>query len=322
MRNLYLRDKTAADIDKVVGKILRDLGTPKPPVRMEEVFDLLRLDRQYYSLKNDGVLRETVHRMKVAGRQIFERPLLLLDAVCKLSLKALYLPDRKRILIDDELPTPKQRWSEAHEVTHSVIPWHGGLTHGDTKQTLSPGCHEQIEAEANYGAGRLLFMQADLTERLDPQQFTMDDVKRVAGEFGNSITSTLWRTVEQAAVPAVCMISGHPLLPAEGFDPLQPCECLIRSRAFEAEYGHLDERALFKSVAGYCRRARRGPLGADEVVLTDSAGRSHVFRFETFHNGYQALTFGVYKRPKPVLVAPHARLFDVPSAAPRGVSPT
>ena len=41
---------------------------------------------------------------------------------------------------------------------HSIIPWHDGMMLGDNTQTLLPLCHEQMEAEANYVAGRLLFM--------------------------------------------------------------------------------------------------------------------------------------------------------------------
>ena len=35
---------------------------------------------------------------------------------------------------------------------------------GDTEVTLSPTCHEQIEAQANFGAGRLLFFQDQLRD--------------------------------------------------------------------------------------------------------------------------------------------------------------
>ena len=307
MRNVYLREKTAADIDKQVAKILRDLGNPAPPVRMEEVLDRLRLDKRYYSTTKDGYLRDTVHQLKVAGRQVIERPSLLLDAVRKLSLKALYLPDRKRILIDETLPSTKQRWSEAHEVSHSVIPWHERLMHGDVKQTLSPGCHVQVEAEANYGAGRLLFLQDEFAGRLDPGRLTMSEVKALAKVYGNSITSTLWRAVEQLGVPAVGLISGHPNRPAADFDPSQPCEYLIRSRRFETEFAQLDESMLYAQVAGYCCYATRGPLGEDELSLTDTAGSRHIFRFETFHNNYQALTLGVYKCPRPQTAAIAAR---------------
>lgn len=88
----------------------------------------------------------------------------ILNIVRKRSLKALYLPDRKRILIDSSEPKLKRRWNESHEIIHDGVPWHQEAMFGDTEITLSPSCHEQIEAEANFGAGRLLFFQNHLRE--------------------------------------------------------------------------------------------------------------------------------------------------------------
>lgn len=155
---MFLGDRTAQDIDSTVAKILRDVGNPEPPLLLEDVRHILKLDRRWYSSTDDSVLRETTHRLVLAGKQILERPSLLIDAVKKFSLKALWLPDRKQILLDSELPSAKQRWGEAHEIGHSVIPWHESMTHGDQKQTLSYSCHQKLEAEANYAAGRLRFL--------------------------------------------------------------------------------------------------------------------------------------------------------------------
>ena len=153
MQISFLTERTERDIDRRVSKILKDLGDPDPPLRLEVVRELLRLDLAYYSSSDQGVLSETVHRLSVAGKQVFQRPGLLWEAVKKLDLKALWLPDRKRILIDKELPSKKQRWGEAHEIGHSILPWHEAAIHGDMKQTLSPTCEHQIEAEANFTAG-------------------------------------------------------------------------------------------------------------------------------------------------------------------------
>src|SRR6266704_5158962 len=103
---------------------------------------------------------EPVTPTRIAGVQILQRPMLLLDAVRKFDLRALYLPDRKRILLDQSQPDAKQRWNEAHEIGHSLLPWHADLMLGDHEQSLTPGCHAQVEAEANYTAGQLLFLQA------------------------------------------------------------------------------------------------------------------------------------------------------------------
>jgi Zn-dependent peptidase ImmA (M78 family) len=199
---MYLRPKAEAEIDALVKKIIRDIGNPEPPLRMEDVLDRLQLDRGYYSTTDDGFLRDSVHKLKVAGQQVLKRPTLLLDAIKKMSLKALFIPDRKRILIDKTLPSAKIRWAEGHEVVHCVIPWHDTLMHGDTKQTLTPGCAIQIEAEANYGAGRLLFLRDTFRSHLNSGATGMEDIKALATRFGNSITSTMWRAIESVDYPA------------------------------------------------------------------------------------------------------------------------
>src|SRR3984885_5366085 len=115
MRNTFLDVRTARDIDAVVTKILRGLGNPQPPLILDDVRALQKLDRQYYSSVDDGPLREFVSRAYIGAKQVFLRPTLILDVVRKRSLKALYLPDRRRVLIDSSQPQLKWRWSETHE---------------------------------------------------------------------------------------------------------------------------------------------------------------------------------------------------------------
>ncbi len=74
------------------------------------------------------------------------RPALLLEAILKSELKALYVPDRKIILLDEAVPDIKQRWSESHEIVHSILDWHGSVMLGDDRITPIPACHEQIGA--------------------------------------------------------------------------------------------------------------------------------------------------------------------------------
>ena len=108
-KNLILSPKTAADIDRRVDRVLQGLGNPEPPLRLELVRELLKLDVGFYTADNPGMAREVVSRIRVATIQVFQRPTLLLDAIKKMSLKALYLPDRKRILLDGSLPALKHR---------------------------------------------------------------------------------------------------------------------------------------------------------------------------------------------------------------------
>lgn len=300
--NRLLLPKTMQDIDARVERVLKGLGNPEPPIQLIQVRELLKLDLDFYTADDPGLVREVISRIRVAGMQVFQRPTLLLDAISKLSLKALYVPDRKRILLDKSLPLLKHRWNEAHEVGHSLLPWHDDAMLGDNSHTLSKDCHEQVEAEANFAAGRLLFLRDKFGEEARDHAASIAAVQDLHKRFGNTISTTLYRFVEATGTtqPLVGMITkGHPHIskrPAT-FDPGQPCTHFIRSPAFAQRFSRVDERVIFEAVTAYCGSQRAGPLGRSELQLTDDNGERHIFMFETFFNRYDALTLGNYVRP-------------------------
>lgn len=299
--NKLLAANTVRDIDSRVERLLADLGNPQPPLRLELVRELLRLDLRYYSSADTSWLEGTLHKLRIAGKQVLARPTLILDVVKKLDLKALVIPDQKRILIDSGLAAPKQRWSEAHEILHRVIPWHDGAAMGDADLTLSRECHEQIETEANYGAGQLLFLGAAFTRQLlDESIVCFDTVHRLATSLGNSKTTTLWRVVEKLPVPAFGLIGPHPRYPAKS--DTSAARYFIRSEAFSRQFPDVTPGVLVDLIAPLCR-AGKGPIGAGEVVLRGADLQDHVFGAECFHNGYDALSLGVYRQAVPTLVS-------------------
>ena len=312
-KNYLLRPKTIQDIDSRVERLLKGLGNPEPPLRLEEVRALLKLDRGFYTANDPGIIKETVSRIRVATIQVFNRPMLLLDAIRKMSLQALYLPDRKKILLDGDLPEKKHRWSEAHEVLHSLIPWHDDVMHGDNRYTLTNSCHAEAEAEANYGTGRLLFLRDRFTAEVKDLPLSIASVLAVKKSFGNTISSTLWRFVETvgATRPMVGMITCHPHIsrrPAD-YDAKNPCRHCIQSAAFAAKFSRLTEIEMFSTVSSYCGAQTGGPLGTRELILTDDNGDEHAFVFETFFIKYrgalpgEALTLGYYLRPYARIIA-------------------
>ena len=297
MKNRLLDAQEAQDINSQVSKILKGLGNPEPPLSLGMVRDLLSLDLHYYSSTNDSAFREFVNRITVAGKQIVKRPAILIDVIKKASLSALYLPDGKRILIDETLPRLKHRWSEAHEVGHSIIPWHAEFLFGDTEFSLSPTCHEQLEAEANYAAGRLLFLgdlfKAEATE-LSP---SIDSIRLLMNRYGNTMTSTLWRYVEERhdEKPMAAVICDHPKFPRNDFDPRNPCRHFVRSPRFAKIFSETTEQEMFSAISTYCGSQKGGPLGQSEIPLTDANGDRHSFLFESFSNTHYVLTLAVSK---------------------------
>ena len=185
--------------------------------------------------------------------------------------------------------------------------------HGDNNWTLSQACHENIEAEANFGAGRLLFLRDRFTQEALDLSLSLASVKLLHGEFGNTFSSTLWRFVETVGTerPIIGMISCHPHVskrPAD-FNPADPCRHCIQSPAFAEHFGSLTEIDLFEAVASYCAPKMGGPLGTAELILTDDNGDEHRFVFESFFIRYrapavgEALTLGVYEGPAARMVA-------------------
>ncbi len=307
MKNHLLKDKTKDDIDRRVEKVLRGLGNPEPPLRLGDVRELLELDRHYYTANDDSILQETISRLKVAGIQVLKRPSILLDAIKKLELKALYLPDQKRILLDKTLPKPKHRWNEAHEIGHSLLPWHQDMMHGDNASCLSPMCHVQIEGEANYAAGRLLFLQDKFVEEANDTSPTIGAIRGLKDRYKNTYTTTLWRYIEAAHphLPMAGVISVHPHVSQrpEDFDPQKPCRYFIQSPSFAEKFSRTCEVKFFEEISSYCGSQSGGPLGSAEKILVDDNGERHLFTFETFFNTYEALTLAVYDRPYNSIIA-------------------
>lgn len=288
----------AEDIRGQIDKLLRGLGNPEPPLDLSDARELLRLDRKFYTSSRTGALREFVSKVRVGARRIARRPTILLDVVRKAGLRALWLPDRKRILIDGDIPDLKKRHAEAHEIIHSITPHHAPFLLGDDGETLRRSCHEKLEAEANYGSGQLLFLRKRFVDEAHDLPCNLATVKRLARTFGNTITMTLWRVVEEAhdGRPMFGIVSVHPKLLSDDFDPAAPCKHFIESPAFRERFGNVTEVAAFRAVQRYSSRARGGPLGEADTIFRSRDGRRHVFHMETFFNRWEALTIGVRLR--------------------------
>jgi len=51
-KNRLLSAKTAQDIDQRVERVLKGLGNPEPPLRLEDIRHLLKLDRRFFTAKD------------------------------------------------------------------------------------------------------------------------------------------------------------------------------------------------------------------------------------------------------------------------------
>jgi len=288
-----LKPSVRQEIQCRTDKLLSELGNPEPPLRLEDVRALLQLDRDYFTSETDGLLQAMVSKLKRGGKQILNRPTLLLDAIKKFDLRALYLPDHKRILIDDAIPKPKHRWLEAHEIGHDLLPWHHDMMLGDDDITPTASTHAKMEAEANYAAGSLLFLGDKFREECRQCRPCVASAQKLQKRYGNTITTTLWRLIEYAGEdrPIIGAIGRHP----SQSNVVPSFRHIIPSLAFAHRFNVPSPDELIIAIQTYCRRNGRGHLGTGEILIEDRSGRRHAFDFETFFNGYDALTIGVHR---------------------------
>lgn len=283
------------DIDQLVDKILRDLGRPEPPLDLCLVRELLRLDRKYYSSTDIGPLTEFAHRIKVAGKRLAEDPGLILRVVKKAKLSGLWLPDDRKIFIDSEVPELKHRWIEAHEITHSFVPWHTEFLLGDNEVTLNPGCHEMIEAEANFGAGRLLFFGDQFSADAKDCAQSFKSVQTLKARYGNTLTTTFWRFIEDRDPQRASfgLISDHPHhrdigATADGTG----VHHFIASTGFRNLFPAVTANDVYSLVKRNSSRQRRGPMVNGNDALTDLRGDKRSISLDGFCNTHQVLTMG------------------------------
>ncbi len=318
MKNTPIDPSAAHEIQGIVERVLREVS-PEPPLNTDEVLERLKLDLRYFSLSDPSLRQEMVHRVKVGAIELAEKAAESLFAIAeKAQVWGLWLPWKKgsgettrgRVLVSNEAPKLKHKWIKAHEIGHSIIPHHKRFLFGDPETTLSPACLDELELEreANYAAGQLIFMQGRFVKEASDHPRTIKSIQALAGTFKNSYPSTLWRFVEEAhkGEPIVGLVTALP----HDRTAEEPCRYCIESPAFREMFGKVSEAELIDALRSYCRYGRRkGPLGTGEVRMEDANGDQHIFHFETWANKYDVLTMGVYAGPvRSSIVVPPASL--------------
>lgn len=296
-----------ADINDHVQRLLRDLGASEPPIRLEEVRALQSLDLTYYSKSNLNLLDEMAHRAKMAGSTLMSSARSMVEVTEKFGLRGLLMlkEHEKKIFIDKEVPDPKRRFIIAHEIIHDLLPWHRALLLGDNDQTLSPTCHQAMEAEANYGGRRLIFMGDRFQSEARDCDFDWKAIDVFKKRYGNTITTTLWQMVceRDPTQPAFGMVSRHPYYQNIGKGGADgPVRHFIQSPLFREQFANVTNSQTYEAMKSYLTTKRSGPLGEGEVVLTDKNGTDIVFFMSTFCNRYDLLTYGRALGPRSTLV--------------------
>lgn len=124
-------------------------------------------------------------------------------------------------------------------------------------------------------------------------------VREIAKHFRNTITSTLWRCVEQSDELTFAAIGEHPRRPR---DNKPVVEYFVRSQSFAKQFPNVTDGDVWSWMCGYCSYKATGPLGTTELIIQDANGVSHVFLIESFSNGHNALTMARWIRQAHIVV--------------------
>jgi hypothetical protein len=295
---IILANKTRDDIDKRVLRVLNELGNHEPPIRHEMIRELLKLDLGFFQKDDPGVLAELWSRLKRGTKQVVQRPGLLIDMLTNMSLRAAYLPDEKRIYIDNSLHPLKKRWGETHECIHGLLPWHKDYMLGDNQHTLTQSCRERLEAEANYGTGRLLFAGDIFKQELLDLPYSIKTTSSLSKRYGNSLTSTLWRVIDSTEhIPLFGYICPNhnpdgKYVTGNGDSDIH----FIKSLQFREIFTDVQGKHIEKMLSSYVRKNSKYIAGNSEEILYDVNGDAHLFHLETINNRYCYLTLGVWIR--------------------------
>jgi hypothetical protein len=280
---------SAKEIDKLAAKVLREAGITRPPVKVEDLLEHLKVHREFYSLADPTLLQRLQHKVLVKGIK-------LVNVIKKIRLSAVWLPDEDRILVDEDLPSPKREWASFHDATHSILEWHRPYFLGDTAQTLDPDFQEVLEAEANYGASALMFCgNLFTTEALDlaPEWASVVALKN---RHKKSWVTTLRRYVEHSHDLAMAMMVSTPWWKSKPEDQATRCRHFIVSPRFAREMALPIPEAILQEVDAHTQPRAGGLVGEFGLSLMDSAADPHEFKAQSFFNQHYVLTLFVHQR--------------------------
>jgi hypothetical protein len=199
----------------------------------------------------------------------------------------------RTVFVDRTQPQPRRLFTDAHEATHAMCPWHEATLLLDGESTMFRDVKDIIEAEANYGAGRLIFQGPRFHRRALEEQVSMRTPLALAPDYGASMHATLHYYVEEHPDAVALLVAGrYPY-----WDGTLPIWRSVESPAFLKRHGHIENRLPNRELS--IRDDDRSPLGgivrqsrtaidppSTVVGIPDGDGTRVPFVAEAFFNGY------------------------------------
>jgi hypothetical protein len=117
--------------------------------------------------------------------------------------------DERTIFLEQGQSEARRRFTEAHELMHALCPWHEAVLREDTSDELFRTAVDAIEAEANAGAGMLLFQGRHFAARVAAERPSISAPLALAREYGASVHAALHHYVITHAAPLAMLVVGR-----------------------------------------------------------------------------------------------------------------
>jgi hypothetical protein len=147
---------------------------------------------------------EAVHEL--AGVQLERLP--VREPLRERLLGAVWFEERA-LFVRAGQSAARRRFTEAHENAHLLCPWHAAVLRVDTADELFGPLASGIEAEANYGAGQLIFQGARFAEEAGAHERSLHTPFALARIYGASRHAAAYHYAESHRDAVALVIAGR-----------------------------------------------------------------------------------------------------------------
>ena len=206
----------------------------------------------------------------------------------KLILGA-YVLGTKRSFVDLSQTAERVLFTDAHETTHALLPWHDDTLYLDDEGNLYREAKDDLEDEANLGAALIIFQNGRFHERALQYERTINTPILLCGEFGASCHAAIRHYVEYHPDAVALAICGR----YRSYGSL-PIWTGVESARFRQEFGQLDQLLPVlplgdnSPLAELVLEARKSPPTPPSrgVKVRNLRGEMKPFTAEAFFNQY------------------------------------
>jgi IrrE N-terminal-like domain len=116
--------------------------------------------------------------------------------------------EQRALFVRNGMSAARRRFTEAHETAHLLCPWHAAALRVDTAAELS-GLADGLEAEANFGAGQLIFQGDRFAREAAAHERSLRTPFALAGVYGASRHAAAYHYVESHGGELALVVAGR-----------------------------------------------------------------------------------------------------------------